>query len=172
MQNKKFLTVYAVFDKQTQALLSNWQDKITDKGLIGIYSDEIPSFTFHISLGSFAVNCEEALKNRLRDVCYRFTPFEVELNSIQTFGNRVLYLEPEKSQDIIRLHDLFDDNYADGLPYVPHVTMFIGNDEDMPEAKRILHSCFRPIRATVTEIHLCEFFPMKFIASYRLGEKD
>lgn len=169
---EKFLTVYAVFDDDTQAILHSWQDKISESGLVATYSNDIPFFTFHISLGSFAVDCEKALKERLSDVCGRFAPFEIELNSIQTFGSRVLYLEPSESRNLMQLHDIFDSNYADGLPYVPHATMFIGNDEDMPCAKQILTACFKPIRATITEIYLSEFFPMRFIASYKLTKKD
>ena len=166
MHKDKFLTVYAVFDDKTQAELKHWQDKLIHGGFCGRQSMDIP---FHISLGSFPIEQKETLIKLLESVANSYSPFTVELSSILTFANKVLYIQPEVSSDISRLHSQFDCNYADGLPFVPHVTILMDDDESaILSAKQILESCFEPICATVTEIHLSEFFPTKFITSQKL----
>ena len=66
MKRDKFLTVFAVFDDSTQALLQSWQDDIFASGLVGTQTMGIP---FHISLGSFPTNMEEELEERIKKVC-------------------------------------------------------------------------------------------------------
>lgn len=165
MNKDKFLTVYAVFDDKTQAKLKYWQNKLIDSGLCGRQSMDIP---FHISLGSFPLEQKEALIKQLQSVTEIYSPFKVELRSILTFADKVLYIQPEVSSDIDRLHSVFDCNYADGLPFVPHVTILIDDESAILRAKQILAACFEPVRAIVTEIHLSEFFPTKFITSQKL----
>lgn len=165
MNTNKFLTVYAVFDETTQAKLSCWQNKILQSGLIGSQSMDIP---FHISLGSFPVDQKEELLKQIICVGRTYSSFSLQLQAVKTFGNKVLYLEPDESNDIAQLHTLFDGNYADGLPFVPHTTLFIGADDRTLHAKEILLSCFEPISVQITELHLSEFFPTKFIGKQKL----
>lgn len=165
MHKDKFLTVYAVFDDKTQSTLKSYQDKIMNSGFCGHQSMDIP---FHISLGSFPIEKKDVLINLLRSVAKEYSSFTVELQSILTFADKVLYIKPQASSDIDSLHSLFDCNYADGLPFVPHVTLLIDDESAILSAKQILATCFEPMSATITEIHLSEFFPTKFIASQKL----
>lgn len=164
---EKFLTIYAVFDDETQSQLKDWQSAILQSGLQGSQSMDIP---FHISLGSFSVENKEKLIVLLQNACAKYSSFTVDLLSIKKFNNRVLYIEPSVPSELINLHCIFDSNYADGLPYVPHTTIFIGNDNEVAISENILLQCFSPIKATVTEIHLCEFFPAKFITKIELNK--
>lgn len=169
MHKDKFLTVYAVFDSKTQIKLKEWQDRIINNGLNGHQTMDIP---FHISLGSFPIEQKETLIKQLQIVAKTHSPFAIELCSIQTFGNKVLYLESNKSPDIENLHLKFDCNYGDGMPFVPHTTIFIGEERETLIAKQILTAYFEPICATITEIHLSEFFPTKFISYQKLHNKQ
>ena len=165
MNKDKFLTVYAVFDDKTQIKLKEWQDKVLSSGLRGSQTMDIP---FHISLGSFPTEQKDALIEQMRNVTKTHLSFAVTLSSVQTFANKVLYIAPDASSDITSLHNMFDCNFADGLEFVPHVTIFIGTECDTSKAKQILTTCFEPLQATVTEIHLSEFFPSNFIACQKL----
>lgn len=165
MNKNKFLTVYAVFDDKTQTKLKEWQERILSSGLCGSQTMDIP---FHISLGSYPIEQKNALIVRMQNVAKIHSSFAITLSSVQMFANKVLYIEPDISSQIESLHSAFDCNYADGLPFVPHATIFIGAESETLSAKQILTTCFEPIRATITEIHLSEFFPTKFIACQKL----
>lgn len=166
MRNDRFLTVFAVFDDKTQKTIHDWQEAIAQRGLAGSQSADIP---FHISLGSFPVDMQDELLNRLRNAKQDFRPFELTLDSICTFGDKVLYLQPSISTQITELHDRFAGNYADGLPFVAHSTVFMGAVDEVLRAKAVLQACFTPIRVTVTELWLCEFFPTRFIGKEKLS---
>ena len=81
---KKFLTVFAVFDNETQKKLNSLQEKILSTGLVGTQTMDIP---FHISLGSFPVEMEEELKQRIKEVCLNYFSFEILLEQINSFSN-------------------------------------------------------------------------------------
>lgn len=160
MKKKKFLTVFAVFDDNTQNLLESLQKDIFDLGYEGTQTMGIP---FHISLGSFPVECEEDLKIRIKEACRNNKQFDIELYRVNHFGNTVLFIEPEVNEGLLNLHNLFDNNYANDFPWTPHATMFCGDNNQVVEAKNLLLENFKPITAKVVGIQMGEFFPTKMI---------
>ncbi|MDE5715238.1 MAG: 2'-5' RNA ligase family protein [Anaeroplasmataceae bacterium] len=168
MKQKKFLTVYAVFNEEVQNLLSTWQKDI----LCCYKGTQTMGIPFHISLGSFPLECEQTLMNLIEETCDTFSPFKVNLQKISTFGNAVLFLEPENHPLIMKLHSIFDGNYADGFTYHAHTTIFCGTEEEVLKAKSILEEKFIPIEAWITEIHLGEFFPTRIILEKKLKCKS
>ena len=160
MKRDKFLTVFAVFDDSTQALLQSWQDDIFASGLVGTQTMGIP---FHISLGSFPTNMEEELEERIKKVCESTCEFPLSLTKINDFGNKVLFLEPEENNELLRLHNLFDNNYANGFPFHAHATIFCGETQDVEKAKLILSGNFSPLQTKIVGIQMGEFFPTRMI---------
>ena len=160
MKQDKFLTVFAVFDGETQKILKAYQDNVLGLGYAGTQTMDIP---FHISLGSFQVEVERKLTEKIKEVCANTGEFEIELNKVNHFGHRVLFIEPERNEELIRLHSLFDGNFADGFPWHAHATIFCGSEEQGVEAERCLSNIFKPIKATVTGIQMGEFFPTRMI---------
>ena len=80
MEQKKFLTVFAVFDNKTQQELKALQNKIINSNNSkGKQTMDIP---FHISLGSFPTNEESKLQNKILEVCNANQGFEILLDKI------------------------------------------------------------------------------------------
>ena len=165
MKQNKFLTVFAVFDSMTQRKLKILQDEIISLGYSGTQTMDIP---FHISLGSFNVECEQELKAKIKEVCSQKYEFEINLTKVNHFGNKVLFIEPENNLKLIELHSLFDGNYADGFPWHAHTTIFCGEEKQVITAKECLNNIFQPINAKITGIQMGEFFPTRMIIAEKL----
>lgn len=168
MKNDKFLTVFAVFDDETQSLLTEWQNAIFNSGLVGTQTMGIP---FHVSLGSFPTDMEEELIERIKNVCLSHSEFPLSLIKINDFGNKVLFIEPEENDELMHLHDLFDNNYPKGFPFHAHATIFCGETLDVEKAKLILEKLFTPLKTKIVGIQMGEFFPTRMIISQNLGKK-
>ena len=165
MKQSKFLTVFAVFDNETQLKLKDFQDKVLALGYPGTQTMGIP---FHISLGSFEVEEEDKLKARIKEVCSQNCSFEINLKEVNHFNNRVLFIEPEVNSSLRRLHELFDGNYADGFPWHAHATILCGDEEHVIKAKEFLNGIFSPLKARITGIQMGEFFPTRMIIKEEL----
>lgn len=160
MNDKKFLTVMAVFDNKTQEKLSTIQSKIINNVGNGTQTMGIP---FHITLGSYPLDCESEVVARIEKVASQTKPFEVLLVRYNTFSDRVLFLDPTKKQELIDLRKSFECDYANGFDWVPHATLFCGEVDEVEKAKLYLPEIREPIRAQIVGIELGEFFPPKKI---------
>lgn len=166
MKRDKFLTVMAVLDAQTQYLLRTMQNEINKSGLSGTHTADVP---FHVSLGSFPVECKESLISLMRKTSINFGRFNIELTRFADFNGEVLFLEPQPSAGIDELHAIFDGNYSDGMPFHPHVTLFCGDELSVQQAKSILGTLQKPITAAVTGLLIGEFFPTNLLAELPLN---
>ncbi|MDE7405983.1 MAG: 2'-5' RNA ligase family protein [Clostridiales bacterium] len=166
MKQDKFLTVFAVFDDETQQKLKALQDSVLSLGYAGTQTMGIP---FHISLGSFKVEEEQELITRIKETCSRRSEFEIDLNKINHFNNRVLFIEPEDNVQLRCLHEFFDNNFADGFSWHAHATIFCGSEQQVIQAKRCLCSIFKPIKAKIVGIQMGEFFPTRMIIEEKLS---
>ena len=123
---------------------------------------------FHISLGSFNVEHEQKLIAKIKEICSQKHEFEINLNKVNHFDNRVLFIEPEYNLKLLELHTLFDGNFADEFPWHAHTTIFCGEEEQVIKAKERLINIFQPVRAKITGIQMGEFFPTKMIIAEKL----
>ena len=162
MNDKRFLTVMAVFDNKTQELLGAMQSKIIENVGDGTQTMGIP---FHLTLGSYPVESESEseIVTRIEEVTALTKPFEVLLVRYNTFSDKVLFLEPTKPKELIDLRKSFECDYANGFNWVPHATLFSGEVDDVKKAKSYLPDICEPIRAQIVGIELGEFFPPKKI---------
>lgn len=165
MKRDKFLTVMAVLDDRAQYVLGALQNKLTDVGLVGSHTTDVP---FHVSLGSFPVSEQMRLTKKLRQTASVCKPFTLELSRYADFDKKVLYLQPLYSDEIYGLHKLFDANFSDGMPFVPHVTMFCGDEKSVESAESVLGRLAQPFAVTVTSLLIGEFFPTKLLANFPL----
>lgn len=168
MPRDVFLTVMAVLDDDVQALMGKWQKRILSSGLAGTQTMGI---SFHITLGSFPADAEEELVPRIRAVSLHASPIPLNFSRLNSFHDRVLFAEPEPSEELKQLHLDFDNNFGNGFPWVPHATLFCGETEEVKKAFHILEGQFHPFQARVTAIELGKFFPAKFICRYDLREE-
>lgn len=165
MIQEKFLTVFAVFDDDTQQKLKALQDSVLSLGHKGTQTMGIP---FHISLGSFKIEDERELIARIKEVCAQHFEFNINLDKVNHFNNRVLFIEPSENKNLRSLHELFDNNFADGFPWHAHATIFCGSEEQVMEAKQCLNDSFKPIKAKIVGIQMGEFFPTRMIIKQKL----
>lgn len=166
---EKFLTVFASFDCKTQAKLKNLQQIILNNNFIGTQTMDIP---FHISLGSFSLEKQKELEDRLHTVCVAQKEFDVKFAKISHFNNKVLYIKPKRNKILNKLHKIFEGNFADHYPFTPHITLYCGKKEQIKSAKKLIKHNFCPFVATVTAISIGEFFPTKIVAEENLQKPN
>lgn len=169
MKKEKFLTVYAVFDDKTQQKLKVLQDEVIKSAGNGTQTMGIP---FHVSLGSFSLDKKEWLIQKIEDVCSYFDKFDIFLNNVNDFNNKVLFVEPKVNDELKNLQSHFDDNYADGFPWHAHATIFCGEEQEVAAAKEKLQAIFSPFMATVVSLELGEFFPTKILFTKTFLENE
>lgn len=160
MKKDKFLTVYAVLDDDTQEKLKALQNEILQFGDKGTQTMDIP---FHISLGSFPVEEEEVLVKRIDEISSQQKRFIVPIRAVNNFYNRVLFFEPERTDELETLQLAFDGNYADGFPWHPHVTLFCGDVQSVDRAKAFVDDRFSPFSCQIVGLEMGEFFPTRWI---------
>lgn len=155
---EKFLTVYAVLDDTAQQTLLGYRRMLEAAGINGTQTNDIP---YHISLGSYPVDCADMLQTKIKDTCAQTAPFSLGFPALGNFGHRVLFAHPEHSDAIMRLRGVFDNDYPKAFPYDPHCTILQDTQEQVVRAEKLLEFCFTPFTATVTGIELGEFFPAR-----------
>ena len=160
MSEKKFLTVMAVFDDETQERLAKIQSTIIKNVGDGTQTMGIP---FHLTLGSYPTESQAKVVAQIENVASFTKPFEVLLVGYNTFSDKVLFLEPTKPQELLVLRKSFECDYANGFAWVPHATLFCGECDEVIKAKTYLPELFEPIRAKIVGIELGEFFPPRKI---------
>ena len=160
MGQEKFLTVFAVFDDETQKILKEYQNSVLSLGYEGTQTMDIP---FHISLGTYSVSEENKMKEKIHEVCKKYKSFD------NRFGYKVLFVEPKLNKGLKSLHNIFNHRvFDDGLSWCPHVTIFMGEEEHVKITDKYLSSLFKPIKAKVVGLQMGEFFPTRMIISEKL----
>ena len=166
MIEKKFLTVMAVFDAETQTRLGEIQKYFIDNVSSGTQTMGIP---FHLTLGSYPTDELDSVTEKIRSVAREIGCFDIKLLSYGCFGSRVIFLKPEIPKELAELRKCFECDYANGFEWVPHATLFCGNDDEIARAKEIAPELDFPIYARIVGIELGEFFPpeKKFSIDFR-----
>ena len=162
MKKDKFITVMAIFDDDTQELMRNIQRDF--ESLYGI-DTKTAGIPFHITLGSYAVEEADKIVSRIANVANQTERFNIKFIGLKHFGNLVRYIEPEISADLIKLHEHFDSDYANGYDgWMPHVTVYRHNEpKEIELTKKIGDKLEKLTNSTIIGIELGEFFPAKRI---------
>ncbi len=160
MEDKKFLTVMAVLDSRTQRVMGDIQSTLIANVGDGTQTMGIP---FHITLGSYATDELDSVIERVREAASVTKPFDIRILGQDSFGNKVLFLKPEKSEELFRLRAYFEKDYAHGHEWVPHATLICGEEKQVQNARELVSALDLPQKATVIGIELGEFFPPKKI---------
>ncbi len=158
--NKKFLTVFAVFDDNTQYKLNMLKQIISHNNIVGNMITDIP---FHISLGSYPLDMKEELINKIKEIATIENSFEINLQKIQHFDNKVLFVKPRKNDNLIELQKNFDNNFADKYKFYPHVTLFCGDKKQVKIVKRLIKNVFESFTGYITSLYIGEFYPTQII---------
>lgn len=162
MKKEKFLTVYAVLDQAAQDKLTAIQDELLKRYPNGKQTMGIP---FHISLGSFPLECEENLICLMKEAA-NMESFPIDIDGYDSFNHQVIFAKPVQNEKLLELHNRFNGNYADGFSWVPHITLYMGTEE---EGKEILHDLIEPgFKTKIVGLELGEFFPTRIIFNTKL----
>ena len=156
MSKKKFLTVMAVFDAETQRKLYDIQKYLIDNISQGTQTMGIP---FHISLGSYPTDELTNVISEIEMVSKSVSCFDIKLMSYGNFAKKVFFLKPEIPEELLILRKRFESDYANGYEWEPHATLFCGNEDDVTKAMSIAPELDFPILAKIVGIELGEFFP-------------
>lgn len=157
MKKDKFLTIYAVLDTLCQEKLAKLQNQILKQYPHGTQTMGIP---FHISLGSFPLEQKDVLIRQM-DKYAKEKSFSLELEGLNHFNYQVIFVKPIENEALLKLHNSFEGNYADGFIWHPHVTLYCGKEE---EGKEILKNyTFDCLETKIVGIELGEFFPTHII---------
>ena len=169
MENKKFLTVMAVLDEETQQALGVIQEAIIEKFGEGTQTMDIP---FHITLGSYPVDELERIKDRISVVAQKYQPFHLELVKYNSFGNKVFFMEPRVTKELMELRKYFEYDEAHGYNWVPHVTLWMGDEDKVSSIKEKYCLLDKVISAHVVGIELGKFFPAEKITRIMFKEQE
>ena len=150
----------AVFDDKTQKALAKMQAEVIENVSEGTQTMGIP---FHLTLGSYPTDSVDAVVEKIKSVSVVSKSFDVQLFAYKTFSDRVLFLEPTVPEELISLRKSFESDYANGFEWVPHATLFCGNEDEVRRARALLPELCEPISAKIVGIELGEFFPARKI---------
>lgn len=156
MNDREFLTVMAVFDCETQSMLGKIQNYLIENVSNGTQTMGIP---FHLTLGSYPVNNLDEVIEKIESVAQTTESFDIKFVGYGKFGNKVFFLEPEISQELLELRKYFECDYANGFDWVPHATLFCGEDDEIIKAEQIATKLDFPLSAKIVGIELGKFFP-------------
>lgn len=156
MSDRKFLTVMAVLDGKTQSKLCKIQNHLIENISSGTQTMGIP---FHLTLGSYPTAQLENVIEKIKSVAENNESFDVNFVGYGKFSNKVFFLEPQIPQELLELRKHFECDYANGFKWVPHATLFCGEEDEVIKAEQIAPELDFPIIARIVGIELGEFFP-------------
>ena len=162
MKKDKFITVMAVLDDKTQEIMECIAQDMAQQYGPNLKTQGI---LYHISLGSYAPEDTKMIVEKIKRVAKETKPFEIKILGMNHFGNKVRFLEPELSDELMNLHLHFDSDYANGYSgWAPHATVYVHEEPQEIEVSKELAEKIEFIKtARVVGIELGEFFPAKFI---------
>lgn len=163
--DNKFLCLMAQFDTETESKLKEIQNLLLEKGFIG---EQTPNLPNHITLGTFKIDKEVELINKLITLCNNTSKIPISFSNIDLFGLKVLFISPSTSHELLNLNQKFDSNYPNSFNWVPHVTILIDNQDNIQRALPIVADNFSAFTGYIESISLYEFSPSKFIIEEKL----
>lgn len=164
---EKALYVLAGYDDRTEEILSGIQKSLYEQGFSGVQTKDIP---MHFTLGSWPVDREKELKERLRQAAASHPAFGVAFSHVGLFRlpqNDVLFIAPETGREMLDLKDEFMDS-MDPFSWSPHTTMLIDRPEVVREALASVLDTFPAVSGKVEKLYLYEFWPARHILSVQL----
>lgn len=163
---EQFLTLMADLDEDAQQRLSGWYASLAQAGFHGTQTQGLP---YHISMGKFPLDQEEAVLARMKQISSDFSSIPLHFSHIGLFaGGKVLFCAPERTPQLDALHDACIEGAARGCPWTPHVSIRQDEQEMICAALPILLQSFYPFLGSLVRLHLCAFWPAREIASVEL----
>ena len=162
-----FLTLMADYCDEDQQRISVWYDALQAAGFTGT---QTPGLNHHISLATFPLDQEEEAIALTKRVAAEFAPVHADIRHVGIFpGGKVLFAAPDMSPALTALQQACaGERPVNGFPWTPHTTMLIDTPETIAAALPVLMQHFVPLRAKITHLHLCAFWPTRKILRIEL----
>ena len=165
MQSKA-LYLLAIFDEQTQHIMTSHYDVLHQNGFAGSQTKNIP---YHFTLGSRSVDLENQTIDDIEKICSDMSCFDINLAHIGLFGLKVLFISPNMNIELLKLQQSFFPDCGSGYhPWAAHATLLIDEPEMICKALPIVADNFKPFKARIERVELYEFFPRRFIKACSL----
>jgi 2'-5' RNA ligase len=162
----KNLYIIGELDDDSQNLLKNYEKIISENGLIGKQTKDIP---YHITLCSFPTEYEDYLKDLLEKIGKKFKEINISYSGFGLFGLNVLYLNPAMNIELIELYNFIKDkSYSKDDDLSAHTTILIDEPENILKILPKLVEGSKKINGKINHISLYEFFPKRFIKRIEL----
>ena len=163
---ESFLTLMADYCEEDQQRISVWYDALQTAGFTGT---QTPGLNHHISLATFPLEQEAEAVALTKRVAAEYSCVSADIRHVGVFpGGKVLFAAPDMSPELVALQQACSNGPVNGYPWTPHTTMLIDTPERIGEALPVLMAAFTPIRAKITHLHLCAFWPTREILTIKL----
>ena len=163
---ESFLTLMADYCEEDQQRISVWYDALQTAGFTGT---QTPGLNHHISLATFPLEQEAEAVALTKRVAGEYSCVNADIRHVGVFpGGKVLFAAPDMSPELVALQQACSNGPVNGYPWTPHTTMLIDTPERIGEALPVLMAAFTPIRAKITHLHLCAFWPTREILTIKL----
>ena len=164
--SESFLTLMADYCTEDQQRISVWYDALQTAGFTGT---QTPGLNHHISLATFPLEQEAEAIALTKRVAAEYSCVNADIRHVGVFpGGKVLFAAPDMSPELVALQQACSNGPVNGYPWTPHTTMLIDTPERIGEALPVLMAAFTPIRAKITHLHLCAFWPTREILTIKL----
>lgn len=164
MEDKR-LYVMAQYDEETEIKLNIIKKALLDANITGKQS---PDFLNHITLGSFELDKEFELKDKIKKLCKNVKKIPVSFDSIGLFGMNVLFIAPTVTHELLNLQEPFNSSYPNNFNWVAHTTMIHDEPEVIQKAIPIVAENFSSFSGYIESISLYEYSPSRFILEEKL----
>ena len=163
---ESFLTLMADYCTEDQQRISVWYDALQAAGFTGT---QTPGLNHHISLATFPLDQEEEAIVLTKRVAAEFAPVYADIRPVGVFpGGKVLFAAPDMTPELTAFQQACSSGPVNGYPWTPHTTMLIDSPETIGAALPVLMQHFVPLRAKITHLHLCAFWPTREILTVEL----
>lgn len=162
---EKLLYVMAQYDEETERKFNKIQKSLLDAGFKG---KQTPNFPKHITLGSFELDKEEELKEKIKKLCSNTKKMQISFDSIGLFGMEVLFIAPTVTHELLDLQEYFNSSYNNNFNWVAHTTVLVDSPEIVQKSLPIVAKNFCSFSGYIESISLYEFTPSRFILEGKL----
>ncbi|RDY27321.1 2'-5' RNA ligase [Romboutsia weinsteinii] len=161
----KLLYVMAQYDEETEAKFNKIQKALYDAGFVGT---QTPNFPKHITLGSFDLDKESELIDKVKEICSNTKKIKMSFDSMGLFGMEVLFIAPTVTHELLDLQENFNYNHQNNYNWVAHTTLLVDNPEVIQKSLPIVAQNFSSFSGYIESISLYEFSPSRFILEEKL----
>ncbi len=136
----------------------------------------------HLTFGIYDHLDQKGLLDWVAEIARTQKKINVNFNHIGLFRQGICFAEPCANRELLELHQKihskYDQNCTDmnclyslkAKSWVPHVTLATMEPDQMGLFLPSVLALFQPIQATVMELEITEYAPLKSIQKYSLSE--